>query len=174
MRVFIAQEVSPEPFLDELEKMRGSGIRAKWVDPGVLHITHQFLGEVDSPKLAAVEKALDSLAGSGCFEVELRGLGAFPNPRRPRVLWIGARSEKLIELMRRVRLLMGGLGFTENRKPEGHVTLARLREPSDLSGLCRKYLGHLFSTFTADKLLLKESILMPDGPVYRTRHEVNL
>ena len=175
MRLFVSQEVDAGPFLDCIRDIRSAvAARAKWVDPANLHITYQFLGEVAPSNLGDIRTALDSLAGFGPFEIELRGLGAFPSEQRPRVLWIGAHSSKLPPFARIIRSRLKGCVFVPDKKFSSHVTISRLKGPADIGGLIEKYRGHVCSRFTARRLKLKESILMPDGPDYRTLHEVNL
>lgn len=175
MRLFVAQEVDATPFLGCLEDIRGAvTTRAKWVDPTKLHITYQFLGEVAPSKLGDIQTALDSLEGFGPFEITLQGLGVFPNERRPRVLWIGAHASKLPPFARIVQLRLKECGFAPDKKFSSHITIARLKEQSGMGGLIEKYRDHVFSRFTASRLMLKESILMSDGPVYNMLYEVNL
>ena len=175
MRLFVAQEVDVAPFLDSLKDIRSLvKTRAKWVDSTKLHITYQFLGEVAPSKIRDIQTALDSLAGFGPFEIELRELGVFPNEKRPRVLWIGAQSPKLPPFARIVQSRLKECGFRPDKKFSSHITIARLKEQADIGSLLEKYRDHVFSKFTANQLMLKESILMSDGPVYKTLYEVNL
>ncbi len=172
MRLFVAIDVDSSPFEEELKKIRDSvKCRAKFVDPGAMHITLKFLGEV--PGARAISEKLDSLAGFGPFHIRLSGLGAFPSPGRPRVLWVGAISDRLPLLAETIESLLRDFG-EDSRKFHGHMTLARIKERCDLRGLVESYSGRMFSEFTADSIVLKESILMPGGPIYRTVHRVKL
>jgi 2'-5' RNA ligase len=174
MRLFVALDVDTSSFRDELAAIREAvKCRAKFVSFEIMHITLKFLGEVSKEKLQGVQAKLDTLGSFGPFDVTLSGLGAFPSMDRPRVLWIGALSDRLPVLAETIESLLGGFG-QPSRGFHSHLTLARIKERCDLHGLVEKYKGKKFSEFTADSVVLKESILMPKGPTYRTLHEVKL
>ena len=97
------------------------------------HLTLQFLGETDERDLGDLGKALAAVAeASWPVEVVYRGLGAFPNPERARVAWVGLETpddpDFLVGLARQVGEALGALGFPpEARAYRPHVTLGRLR-----------------------------------------------
>ena len=130
-RAFAAVPVPPEEALVDLaDELAASPADLKVVDPRKHHLTLSFLGQVPdeaAPRLAA---ALDAAtAGLPAFSVQLHGVGAFPNARRPRVVWAGARPEaRMGELADRVRQALAGAGFPGDDKPfRLHLTLARSR-----------------------------------------------
>ena len=104
-----------------------------WVAPENFHITVKFLGGIDEARVPAVIAALHTAAaGRPAFDVEIRSLGAFPSPARPRVLWAGVAEggEPLGALAAAVEDALAPLGFErEARAFAAHVTLARVREP---------------------------------------------
>lgn len=120
-----------------LEPVRASapaGVR--WTPPGNWHITLQFLGSVAqerTPSIAAAcARALDGRPG---FEWSVGRLGAFPDPRRARVIWVGVdRGQAQIgDLAGVVMAATSALGFdTEPRSFTPHITLGRSRRPADL------------------------------------------
>src|SRR5438552_8300487 len=72
------------------EKLAQASDVVKWVEPENIHVTLLFLGEVDNREVPAVCRVVaDETAGHAPFEMTVEKLGCFPNPRRPRVLWIG-------------------------------------------------------------------------------------
>lgn len=107
---------------------------ARWVPAENLHVTVAFLGEVaddrrDEVIIAVREGAATVRAG----RAHLAGLGAFPSPRRARVLWAGLEDPAgtLAAAAAAVRTRLSGLGFVlEARAFTAHVTLARLKQPS--------------------------------------------
>lgn len=132
-RAFVAVPVPPEEALAVLcDELAASPADLKVVDPRKLHLTLSFLGDVPdeaAPRLAA---ALDAAtAGLPAFAVQLHGVGAFPDARRPRVVWVGARPEpRMGVLAERVRAALAGAGFPGDGKPfKLHLTLARSRGP---------------------------------------------
>src|SRR5436305_396647 len=73
----------------------------KWVEEDNLHLTLLFLGEVDDRDLLGVCRAVEKAAAvQPPFALEVTGIGCFPNPRRPRIVWagIGAGTSELIAL----------------------------------------------------------------------------
>lgn len=116
-----------------IERLRPHAADVAWVAPGNLHVTLKFLGQVDEARAPALADALyATLAGQRAFDVAVRGLGAFPSPTRPRVLWAGLddATGALAAVARRVDACCGGLGFPrETREFAAHVTLGRVREP---------------------------------------------
>jgi len=116
-----------------IERLRPHAADVAWVAAGNLHVTLKFLGQVDETRVPALADALRvTLAGEPAFDVAVRGLGAFPSPMRPRVLWAGLEDGPgaLGAVARRVDVCCGGLGFPpETREFAAHVTLGRVREP---------------------------------------------
>src|SRR5262245_19666146 len=72
------------------KELAKSGAEVKWATPESMHITLLFLGEVEDRELHAVCRAVkESAAGEPPFALRVSGVGAFPTPRRPKVLWAG-------------------------------------------------------------------------------------
>src|SRR5262245_14346697 len=102
-RTFIAVEVPKGP-CDQLRRLQGAlgpeapGVR--WVAAGAFHITLAFLGDVPHGDLAGVCRTVgEAVAPFSRFELRLEGLGAFPNPRKSRVIWVGAVGPGVSPLM---------------------------------------------------------------------------
>jgi len=104
-----------------------------WVAPDNFHLTLKFLGPVATEGLAAVTETLTSAAAACApFKLELGGLGAFPSPTRPRVLWVGldTGAAAATVLATRIDEALATLGFArEARAFSAHVTLGRVRQP---------------------------------------------
>jgi len=107
----------------EIERLRPHASDMAWVAPANLHVTLKFLGQVDEARVPALADALRArVAGHRVFDAAVRGLGAFPSPTRPRVLWAGLEET--------IDACCAGLGFPrETRAFAAHVTLGRVREP---------------------------------------------
>jgi 2'-5' RNA ligase len=175
LRLFVAIDI-PETIQrylgDAIDTCRDVIQGAKWVDPGNLHLTLKFLGNVEEERLPAVEDALRSAVGGGALRLSLGEAGVFPGPKRARVFWIGLEGDLpgLQRLARSIDLAMRKLRFEkEKRAFAAHVTLARLRQPGDASALlaCWDDLKE-----SADKellvreVLLYRSVLGSTGPTY--------
>ena len=135
MRLFLALELEPATAealhlaLAPLER-REPGLA--WTPPSRLHLTLKFLGDGDDQRVADLLPMMDRLAsGHAPFEMTLGGVGAFPNFRRPRVVWMGVESEPRLELLHHdVELACAELGYEiEGRPFRPHVTVARVRDP---------------------------------------------
>ena len=111
-----------------LRDARIEGLRA--VRPEGVHLTLKFLGDVPGSRVDEIGHALsEAVAGHRRFEVSTGGFGAFPNTRRPQVLWVGlaGRLEPLMGLQADVDAALVGLGFPAEKRPfHPHLTLARL------------------------------------------------
>jgi len=171
MRLFVAIEIEHE--IRERINEFASSVRAKvpgarWVRPEGLHITLKFLGNVAETRRAEIEHALRSVRGHS-FALSLRHLGAFPNARSPRVLWVGIESGPDLErLASAVDKQMGSVGFErEQRAFSPHVTLARFNErPRGNLGSLLADSQPSFGTMTANEFHLYESKLSPLGSRY--------
>ena len=95
-RTFIAVEISPG-IADQAARLIGrlsrTGAKVKWVDPGNLHLTLNFLGDVEALLIPDICKAVSAaVADIDGFDLELAGVGAFPNVAKPRTIWLGAQK----------------------------------------------------------------------------------
>ncbi len=142
-----------------------------WVAPDNVHLTLKFLGGVEAARLDAVAGALaGAVAGCRPFDLTVRGLGAFPTPARPRVLWAGADEGAALAatLARRVDDALVALGFpAESRAFSAHVTLGRVRAPRSNPRLVEALAGGAaFGRQRVDRLALMRSELSPRGARY--------
>jgi RNA 2',3'-cyclic 3'-phosphodiesterase len=133
LRLFVGIDFPPELKL-RLSLLETGISGAKWVDPGNLHLTLRFIGEVDEGVAADIDEALLGVRARR-FELRLGGTGVFGG-KRPHVLWVGVeRDPELWALRDKVEQALIRIGLEpESRKFAPHVTLARLRNP-DMAGL---------------------------------------
>ena len=134
-RVFAALELSPAwqqyltGLIDSLKGELGSG-GLRWVKPDGIHLTLKFYGEVRPDVVPALEETLRRAgAGSAPVPLDLGGLGVFPGPRAPRVMWVGLAGDlpALAALAQAVETGAAPLGFPpEARGFSPHLTLARV------------------------------------------------
>jgi len=152
---------------------RGS---VRWVRPQGIHLTLKFLGDVPANRIEEIERALtQACAGFPAFSFSVGELGCFPNPRRPRVVWVGVQEESgtLKRLQKAVEDGMEKLGFApEGRRFHAHLTLGRTQRRASSSDVRR--LGQLVSEANIGELgqmearavSLIKSDLKPTGAVY--------
>lgn len=162
------------------EGRRISGVR--WVAPGNLHLTLQFLGEVEEERITAIRQALDTAAaGHGAFRLGLRGAGAFPAPARPRVLWVGVGegAAAASALAGSIACALAPLGFVpEARTFVPHLTVGRVGSPPRDRGALPRLLDAVRDREWGECLIpaahLLRSELFPAGPIYSILHEAHL
>ncbi len=188
IRSFIAIEL-PEEARSGLGKLRNELERVehafvKWVNPEGIHLTLKFLGSIPSKQVAEVGEAMEGATrGISPFHLEISGLGAFPNLKQPRVLWVGISGEldKLLGLQRNIDSALSPLGFTKEERPfVPHLTLARIRERAS-PGERRTFGELVVSTIFEDKyhiavdaISLMRSQLTPAGAIYTRLSVVRL
>lgn len=141
--------------------------RLSWVREPALHLTVKFLGE--QPQ-AMVPKLVDALRTVGernkVIEVEIGGVGAFPNFRRPRVVWIGVTPDPKLELLHHdVEAVCEELGLPLDGKPfRPHLTLARVK-PSAADSIALRKLLHAADDVThVEEVLITSVDLMRSEP----------
>jgi 2'-5' RNA ligase len=104
---------------------------ARWTPPDQFHITLKFLGDVPADQVEALKNSLVSIcAGSSALQITARGIGFFPNARKPRVIWAGAHDDRggLTELHRRIDEALRSFAPCERaEKFTGHITLGRFK-----------------------------------------------
>jgi 2'-5' RNA ligase len=181
MRAFIAVACPPEAkaqLAQAAERMKPLG-DLKVVEKDNIHLTLRFLGEVPEGKVEELIKALDTIKRPGGFEVCIKGLGAFPGPGSPRVLWAGAEKgdKELKELHEAVDGALAPIGFERDERFSSHYTIARVNYLKDKEGL-KKILTEnrekVFGCFHVDSFYLMKSELHRTGPVYSEIHRFNL
>ena len=178
MRIFAAVDVSPAAqegvtALIIRLKRHGAYGRAsvRWVGPGNLHLTLQFLGHVASEGgLARAEQALDGPYRSRAFQVGLGGGGVLPSHGAPRVVWLGARrgAGKLLGLHDEIsaRLENGGVLF-DALPFHPHLTIGRIRRATrgDAERILASVedIGVVGPSWVVDRIVLYESRLSSIG-----------
>ena len=182
MRLFVALELTPEVHAAVravVERLRGTDADVRWVQPEGMHLTLKFIGEVPAEKLEPIRKALADVTSESAVQLRFHGLGYFPNPRRPRVIWIGVEaSANLAPLAARLEAALAPLGIAaEKRAYVPHLTLGRFRSEKRLARL-QEEIAALPSTefggFATPVFALFQSKLSPRGAEYTRLEEFTL
>jgi RNA 2',3'-cyclic 3'-phosphodiesterase len=152
-------------------KRAHTGVKISWAKIANLHLTLQFLGYVEEEVIGKIGAALQNVAGDHApFELMVAGAGAFPDERRPRVLWIGCEDGKLTALAKSVHAAMRPLGFEpEQREFTAHFTLGRVKSPRPDVALTRaldSIKNAAFGAMRVEAIHLYQSELHPDGSIY--------
>jgi 2'-5' RNA ligase len=184
MRLFFAvfppPEVQRAAFAME-EALRRPGDPVSWVKVDNLHYTLRFMGDLgEDGARRCGEAATEAAAAIPAFEATLGGLGAFPNPQKVRVIWVGLErgAEPLTELANALEAGLRRRGFHRADHPfTPHLTIGRVRHSGDdwTPRLAAAPPADGQATrFRVDRLLLMESKLSPKGSVYTVKHEGRL
>jgi 2'-5' RNA ligase len=143
-----------------------------WVASDNLHLTLKFLGGVEPDRLDSIGSVLADVATGGpAFPLTMRGLGAFPSPTRPRVIWAGVTdAAEVVRLAARVEEALARLGFPREDRPfSAHVTLGRVREPQRdpvLAAALGEGAERELGALRVDRICLMRSELSPRGARY--------
>lgn len=176
MRLFVALEIPSslrENLAGLIASMRAVAKEPRWVRAENLHLTLKFLGEVAEGKLDAVRDALGVIRSDQAVALEFRGLGFFPDEKRPRVFWAGMEaSPNLKTLAVHIEGAMAKLGFPrERREFSPHLTLARFerpRMPEALHKVIAENRWREFGSLRTNEFHLIQSRLRPSGAEYTT------
>ncbi len=179
IRSFIAVELPGEvkQALAGLQaKLKGNGRQVKWVEPENLHLTLQFLGNIDAGTVKDITAAITQGAiGTHPFTLEVGGLGMFPGAERVQTIWVGlsGEMEKLIGLQRAIGANLQKLGFEPEKRPfTPHLTLGRVKD--FVQNQERALLGQLVTRtpwngkyrVSVTAVNLMKSQLTREGPIY--------
>ena len=151
-----------------------SGAGVKWADPAGMHVTLVFLGDLDDRDVLAVCKAVEAVAASEPpFPLRVSGVGAFPTPRRPKVVWggitDGADPLRRLHAALQARMLDLSLMPREERAYTPHLTLGRVKGEADGQALAPelpKLLAWDGGRCVVNEVLVYSSELRRDGPEY--------
>lgn len=163
------------------EGLINCGLKAKWVRLQGIHLTLKFLGNIELGQVdPVVAKMAEAVHGIGPLQLGAKGVGVFPNLRRPRVIWAGMAGDlaALKDLQRNIEAALSAIGFAgEKRSFQGHLTLGRFKGRTDSRQVARaleEFSGFETQTFTAQHLVLFKSQLEPTGAVYSQLKKVPL
>ena len=189
IRAFIAVPLS-DSLLEQLTVLQRKLERqmpprsVRWVRPEGIHLTLKFLGDTLTEKLPDIKQALAAVARHApvsTFTVE--GLGCFPNPRRPRVIWVGVQEPtgRLAVLQDAIEEVLTPFGYeSEGRGFKPHLTVGRVRRKVARSDVAQvgQVVGDttvgLLGQVSVESFCLIRSVLKPTGAEYATLEEFSL
>ncbi len=180
-RAFIAIEVPVSQELEDFSKsVKNTEAFLKIVNLTKVHITLKFLGDTDEDLVPEIEEIMkDAVSDVRPFTMKLKGAGAFPNLNRISVIWAGMENaDSLGEIAGKVDSGLVGLGFEpERRKFSPHVTIARVKSSKnkdELVNVITQFQSTEFGEVPVNKIILKKSVLTPQGPIYSDMIEISL
>lgn len=188
IRAFIAIALSSEiqaelsQISNELQS-RLKGVPIRWVPVENIHLTLKFLGDVSNANLEILKSVLNKEAsGHNPFEISVGELGAFPNLRRPRVIWVNIQAPgELAAIQYGIEAQMTRLGYPPEERPfHPHLTLGRVTRSASAQDLQKifdvlsKYKVGFLGATRVLTLDLYKSDLQPGGAKYTCLHRAVL
>jgi RNA 2',3'-cyclic 3'-phosphodiesterase len=179
-RLFVAIVV-PEPVRDEIIRAQRElqplvpREAARWTRPDQFHLTLRFLGKVAAEDIEGLKQAVGTVCRNASpLVLRAQGVGFFPNPRSPRVVWVGINDGegRLVELQRRIETVVGPFSPEPGETNfAGHVTLGRLKKPrpSDTRALAARaqlFDNQIFGHWMAGEVEIIRSELSSVGARY--------
>lgn len=180
IRAFIALDLPPR-FQESIEQQTAhfrqvlGGDFVRWVPVCNMHLTLKFLGNIPASHLDFLKQMLfQTAAAHSRFDLQIGGVGSFPNSKRPRVLWLGIHaSSALTALCREVVSGAARLGYEADERPfSPHLTLGRVRQGLDskqlqqISGALASANPGRIGAAEINSIHLYQSELRPEGSRY--------
>ncbi|MBO1766972.1 RNA 2',3'-cyclic phosphodiesterase [Allobranchiibius sp. GilTou38] len=179
-RVFVALRPPQEEVarLDDFLDVRRDAAPFSWTDAEQFHLTLAFLPDVPEHRLDDLVEAVAAAAGRrDRFDLCLGGGGAFPDPARAKVMWVGLRTDEHAD--QELQALAAGVrgsaahsgAQVDGQRFRPHVTVARCGRPTPLDRWVRLLDGYSGAFWSAEEVEVIASYL-GEGPHGRARHEV--
>jgi 2'-5' RNA ligase len=175
VRAFLAITIDDDDIISRIshiqQRLDKQYAKMKLVEPENIHFTMRFLGDTPISKIDTIREHLQKLSFES-FSIDIGHVGAFPNTKRPRVVWIGVETngDLVTAIKKEVDALMNPLGYKpETRKFTPHATIARVRHVRDLQGIEGNLhdLAHeQAGSMTVSSIKMMKSQLTPSGPIY--------
>ena len=177
IRSFLAFDLPPEIrkiMARVSEELRKSSLDVRWVKVENIHLTVVFMGNINEKDITPIGDLVQEVClSSDPFDVSLKELGSFPNPRNPRVLWIGLDGdlERMALFRDALQKRLKPFGIKEEkRRFKPHLTLGRFRKykrgDPQLNNVISRYQDLTDSVFSLNELSMFRSDLKPGGAEY--------
>jgi len=179
-RLFVAIPL-PEPVRNEIvrvqQELQTLVPRAvvRWARSDQFHLTLRFLGDVPTNKIESLKQTVGTVCQAApSLSLHAAGIGFFPNPRSPRVVWVGIDDGpgRLTDLQRRIEASVQPFSSEPGEKNfTGHITLGRLKnarpaDTRDLAARAQALASRIFGDWTAEDVEIIRSELSPSGSRY--------
>lgn len=180
-RLFAAVPVSDEirqAIKPIAEGLAGTGADLRSVQLENIHFTLKFLGDVEEKKIPEIEDKLRKIAESTPkFVIKVKNAGVFPSLEKINVVWLGVEDTSLALLMKKLNQELGYLKPSDHEEEIPHLTIARVKTGKNKAELL-KFLKSIesreFGRMEAERMILYESELLPEGPVHTAVKEWRL
>ncbi len=180
MRVFLSIDIDDDALLARISriqsKLDNKAAKLKLVEKDSIHFTLRFFGDTAVSRIDEMRKALGTLQFPP-FTIQVEGIGAFPNPRRPNVIWVGVsqNAQQMTDLKGRIDAQLANLGYPPEKGFKAHATIARVRAVNDREGMVRNLESltrESAGIMTVSSFRMTKSTLTSPGPIYETLWEI--
>jgi 2'-5' RNA ligase len=179
IRAFIAVDIPvSQKVIEVINELKKIQLNAKIVEIENLHLTIKFLGDIDENLIDKIGEIIsNTIIDIPSFEITLKKMGVFPNQKYIKVVWIGVENTEILKkIAEKIDSKLGDLGFEKERRSfSAHLTIARVKSPKNKEKLLdffNKYQDTNFQKIKVNKILLKKSVLTPEGPIYTNLKEI--
>lgn len=184
IRAFLAIDL-PESYRAGLsavqDYLKKSGADVRWTNVANIHLTLKFFGDIEESQVETLAGAATPITGAiPAFTLGVQGLGTFPGPKSPRVIWLGLSGQTniLAHLVDNLEQAFAPLGFPpEKRKFTPHLTLGRVRSSQGREALSRALQTVTlpdFAEIQVQNLVLYRSTLRSQGALYTPLQKIAL
>jgi 2'-5' RNA ligase len=174
-RLFVAIPL-PDEGIESLTSIFHGIPNAKWKNEDQLHLTLQFIGEVDQRSYDHIRGALANIHFPS-FPLEIHGIGHFASKKVPKILWAGVKSnDSLLDLQKEISKSLKHFPSPDKKKFIPHITLAKLRNVNELS-LAQYFQSNSlfnFGPFPITEFNLYSSILTSEKAIYHVEESYEL
>ncbi|MGQ9706899.1 MAG: RNA 2',3'-cyclic phosphodiesterase [bacterium] len=180
LRSFIALPLSKplrENLITLIEELSRVSTKIKWVEKENLHITIRFLGDIDDELVKKISDILDDIAGGVVpFPFKVEGVGAFPHPKRARVIWAGVSQgfDEMVKIEKEISKRLEEIGIPKEEKAfHPHITIGRVKFPKgnlELAKYINESKGRVYGGEAVSEIILMKSTLTPKGSIYEPLH----
>jgi 2'-5' RNA ligase len=184
IRSFLAIEL-PRTIRKKIEEVQGdlrsTHADVRWVNPEKIHLTLKFFGNIEESRIDLLLKSIEEpIRNTLPFSLKVRGVGAFPHLKNPRVIWIGLVNgrEVLISFQKQIETQLEKIGIQPEDRPfNPHLTLGRMKSSRgkvELAGKMEKHKEEEFGDFQVERVVLFKSDLRPTGPIHTPLRDMKL
>jgi len=181
MRAFLGISISDELKHKILEiQKKFSDFDIKFVEPENLHFNLKFFREISDEQVEGLKKILEEITEKfEPFEIEIKGLGVFPNKNYIRVIWVGVKEgfNTITTMAESIQDSIETIGFFREEKFVPHLTLGRVRtarNKEELKSLIEELENIEIGKMKVEEIKLFKSKLTPKGPIYEEHFCINI
>lgn len=183
VRIFLSIPIEGDvknKLIEMKQILNAASLPIKYVEDENLHINLKFIGETSSEKIDMLKDCFSKYSQQfSSFSLEIKKMGLFPDPRRPRVIWAGITPEKaLFKLQQQIEDDCASIGLEkEKRRYKPHITLGRVKSAKNkdqLLQLANSFENKFFGTLSVNTFHIVKSVLTPSGPQYSSLYETIL